>query len=142
MIFSGFKVTPPSSFDDLADEKQDIEQPFLGPKSDEQIIRDHISAKNKGKHAAKETKRGGGQRPSSAGSGSQMDSAKIKGPSLDLDLPPPPSPPCTCGKDLPVLPPESILQDMNLMQGYMGGKFSLLSDIIMTSMKNTSFKTL
>ena len=138
MIFSGFKVTPPSSFDDLADEKQDIEQPFLGPKSDEQIIRDHISAKNKGKHAAKETKRGGGQRPSSAGSGSQMDSAKIKGPSLDLDLPPPPSPPCTCGKDLPVLPPESILQDMNLMQGYMGGKFSLLSDIIMTSMKNIS----
>ena len=142
LIFSGFKVTPPSSFDDLADEKQDIEQPFLGPKSDEQIIRDHISAKNKGKHAAKETKRGGGQRPSSAGSGSQMDSAKIKGPSLDLDLPPPPSPPCTCGKDLPVLPPESILQDMNLMQGYMGGKFILLSDIIMTSMKNTSFKTL
>ena len=138
MIFSGFKVTPPSSFDDLADEKQDIEQPFLGPKSDEQIIRDHISAKNKGKHAAKETKRGGGQRPSSAGSGSQMDSAKIKGPSLDLDLPPPPSPPCTCGKDLPVLPPESILQDMNLMQGYMGGKFILLSVIIMTSMKNIS----
>ena len=138
LIFSGFKVTPPSSFDDLADEKQDIEQPFLGPKSDEQIIRDHISAKNKGKHAAKETKRGGGQRPSSAGSGSQMDSAKIKGPSLDLDLPPPPSPPCTCGKDLPVLPPESILQDMNLMQGYMGGKFILLSDIIMTSMKNIS----
>ena len=63
-----------------------------------------------------------------------MDSAKIKGPSLDLDLPPPPSPPCTCGKDLPVLPPESILQDMNLMQGYMGGKFILLSDYIDTTM--------
>ena len=143
LIFSGFKVTPPSSFDDLADEKQDIEQPFLGPKSDEQIIRDHISAKNKGKHAAKETKRGGGQRPSSAGSGSQMDSAKIKGPSLDLDLPPPPSPPCTCGKDLPLLPPESILQDMNLMHGYMDGKFILLSDITMAMLINdTSFKIL
>ena len=111
-------MTPPSSFDDLDEVKQKRsheQTAFLGPKSDEDIIREHISAKNKSKHATKESKR---SRPSSAAS----DSTKFKAPSLDLDLPPPPSPPCTCGKNLPVLPPESMLQDFNLMQGYMDGK--------------------
>ena len=98
--------------------RYDEKSAFLEPKSDEEIIRQHISAKNKGKYSsAKETKRRG-DRPSSVAS----DSARFQGQSLDLDLPPPPSPPCTCGKNLPVLPPESMLPEINLMHGYMDGK--------------------
>ena len=120
LIFIGFKVTPPSSFDDLDDVKikRDHDQaPYLKPRTDEDIIREHISGKSKNKHGAKDSKRSG-QRPSSAGS----DSTKLKAPLLDLDLPPPPSPPCTCGKNLPILPPESILPDINVIHGYMDGK--------------------
>ena len=116
----GIKVTPPSSFDDLDDINQkryDEKSAFLEPKSDEDIIREHISAKNKGKYSTKDGKRRG-DRPSSVAS----DSAKFKAPSLDLDLPPPPSPPCTCGKNLPILPPESMPPEINLMHGYMDGK--------------------
>ena len=122
------KVTPPSSFDDLVDlkPKREHDHPtLLQPKSDEDIIREHISAKNKHKPSTKETKRGGQRRPSST----EGDLDKFNGQSLDLDLPPPPSPPCTCGKNLPILPPESILPDINVMSGYSDGKICFVPSL-------------
>ena len=118
-------MTPPSSFDDLDEvkpQRSHEQTAFIEHKSDEDIIREHISSKNKSKHGSKESKR---SRPSSVAS----DSAKFKVPSLDLDLPPPPSPPCTCGKNLPVLPPESMLPEFNIMQGYIDGNIFLLWNI-------------
>lgn len=119
-------MTPPSSFDDLDEVKQQRsheQTAFLEHKSDEDIIRDHISSKNKRKHGTKESKR---SRPSSAAS----DLTKFQAPSLDLDLPPPPSPPCTCGKNLPVLPPESMLPEYSNMQGYFDGNICSLINTI------------
>ena len=63
--------------------------------SDEDIIRDHITAKNAAISGGKKTgKDGRSKSVTYGGSGIEMEEV----------LPPPPSPPCTCGKDLQ-LPP-------------------------------------
>ena len=123
--YLGLKVTPPSSFDDVVEvkKKRGHDRTAISEaKTDEEIIREHIAAK-KTKGDKKETKTRS-HRPTSRISGTGFN-----GQSIDLDLPPPPSPPCTCGKNLPNLPAEPQMTDLNIPSDYDAGKinFNFLS---------------
>ena len=131
----GFKLTPPSSFDDAADhqrKKQPQQQSITDPdhialasdsRSDEEIIREHIAAKQKHKFSS-DGQMMAQQKDSKVShhkSSMRTTSTGNLGPfnGLDLDLPPPPSPPCTCGKNLPILPTDqSLIPDMAGLQRY------------------------